>query len=160
MTNNTGNVGNLFGLGGSGSFKKRRKSTKGYYRVAFVESYTDITENDLAIKDKYLIDAISRHLGVPKEMITLRKKTTNQTLASLDEVYYVKVGVDTLGKVSMRTQRMFTKINMEIIYQERNLTDNTNQKRGMRVYDKKRKSSTLEQRRRNKGKGSEGKFTR
>ena len=160
MSNNTGNVGNLFGLGGKGSFKKRRKSTKGYYKVAFIESYTDITENDLAIKDKYLIDAVSRHLGVPKEMVSLRKKSTNQTLASLDEVYYVKIGVDTMGKVSMRTQRMATKINMEIVYQERNLTDNTNQKRGMRSYDKKSKSKALEQRRRNRGKGSEGKFTR
>lgn len=155
--------GNLFGMGGSGkeAFKKRKQGTKGFYKLAFIETYENVTENDVEIRRKYAIDAIARYVGVPNKMVSLRKKSTNQTLTSLDEVFYVKLGVDTIGKVSLRVQRMFSRVNLDIIFQEKRLSDNSKSKRNtMKGYGKQSKSKSTEKRRQNRGKGANGKFTR
>lgn len=67
-------------------------------------------------------------MGVPKQMVTFRKKSTKQTTVSLDEILYVKVGVDTVGKISIRVLRAFSYSNMDIIFQVKRLQDRSDTK--------------------------------
>ena len=125
--------GNLQGSGGGSkssaeAYKKRRKSEHGYYKLAFVENYAKITERDIELRLEYAKDAVGRFMGVPKQMVTFRKKSTKQTTVSLDEILYVKVGVDTVGKISIRVLRAFSYSNMDIIFQVKRLQDRSDTK--------------------------------
>jgi hypothetical protein len=93
---------------GADAYKKARQSTKGHYRVEFTRTYEDMTDRDIDLRKVYGKDLVASNVGVPTDMITLvsKKKTGEQTLTSLDEVFYVKVGKDNYGKLSIRTQRL------------------------------------------------------
>src|SRR5699024_8398407 len=97
-----------FGTGNNHTVKKQRQSYRGYYKLGFVEPYNGVSERDVEIRQEYAKDLISKYTGIPKNMIQFRKKSTNQTIVSLDEVFYVKTGKEILGKMSIRVQRMFT----------------------------------------------------
>lgn len=88
-----------------------------------------MTERDIELRQEYAKGAISGCIHIPKDMITFRKKSTNQTAISLDEVYYVKRGKDTIGKVSIRIQRMFTRSSMTIIFQVKSTREDNNYSR-------------------------------
>jgi hypothetical protein len=93
---------------GADAYNQARKSTKGHYRIDFSKVYENMTEKDIELRRKYGKDLVAQSLGVPGDMITLKLKRqgVQQTLTSLDEVFYVKVGQDTAGKLSIRTQRL------------------------------------------------------
>ncbi|AKC05083.1 hypothetical protein NGDEOPKE_00163 [Enterococcus phage vB_OCPT_Carl] len=112
---------NYVGTGGrtSGSNTKRL-STKGYYQVGFVKEYQNLTEKDIMLKLEYGKDLVSSYTGVPADMIKLRKKKEGQTLASLDTVYYVSIGKEPVGKLSIRAQRRFREVGLTFIYLEKN----------------------------------------
>ncbi|BAN59639.1 hypothetical protein N374_gp194 [Bacillus phage phiNIT1] len=78
-----------------------------------------MTEKDIELRKTYGIDLVAGNLKVPTDMVTLRakKKTGEQTLTSLDEVYYVKVGQETCGKLSIRTQRLWKSSNLIFVFQ-------------------------------------------
>lgn len=156
--------GNLFAMGGDSkkAYKSRRTGTKGYYKLGFVESYSDVTENDVSIRNKYAADAIARYLKTPHDLISFRKKSTKQTLISLDEVFYVKAGDFTVGKVSIRVQRMFSKINLDIIYQDKHLTDpdKKTSNRGTLAYNKNNRAKSTEKKRRDRNAGNNSKYKR
>lgn len=145
-------TGNLMASGdGSNAVSKLKKSHKGYYKLAFVEPYDKMTERDIELRQEYAKGAISQYLKVPKEMITFRKKSTNQTIISLDEVFYVKRGVETIGKVSIRVQRLFSSNNMTIIFQIKAIRENNNYKRNSQgSYKKNTKSKTRSKKKRSK----------
>ncbi|AYJ76343.1 hypothetical protein BSP12_157 [Bacillus phage BSP12] len=93
---------------GREAYDKARKSTKGHYRVEFTQVYENMTEKDVELRKVYGVDLVAGNLGVPVDMVTLQtKKKTEQTLTALDEVFYVKVGQDVCGKLSIRTQRLW-----------------------------------------------------
>lgn len=92
---------------GAEAYNQARKSTKGHYRVEFSRVFEDMTDKDVQLRLTYGKDLVAGNLGVPVDMLTLRKrKAPTQTLTSTDEVFYVKVGADTAGKLSIRTQRL------------------------------------------------------
>lgn len=93
---------------GADAYNQARKSTKGHYRVDFSKVYENMTEKDIELRKTYGKDLVAQSLGVPADMVTLKMKRQGltQTLTSLDEVFYVKVGQDTAGKLSIRTQRL------------------------------------------------------
>lgn len=120
--NISGVVGrNYTGLGGhSSGSETKRLSTKGYYQVGFVKEYKDLTEKDIMLKLEYGKDLVSSYIGVHSDMINLRKKQEKQTLASLDSVYYVSVGKEPVGKLSIRAQRRFREVGLTFVYLEKN----------------------------------------
>ncbi|QZA69064.1 hypothetical protein 278BB001_120 [Bacillus phage 278BB001] len=104
---------------GKDAHSQARKSTRGHYRVEFTEVFERMTEKDIELRKTYGIDLVAGNLKVPTDMVTLRakKKTGEQTLTSLDEVYYVKVGQETCGKLSIRTQRLWKSSNLIFVFQ-------------------------------------------
>lgn len=72
------------------------------------------------LKLEYGKDLVSSYTGVPADMIKLRKKKEEQTLASLDTVYYVSIGKEPVGKLSIRAQRRFREVGLTFIYLEKN----------------------------------------
>lgn len=148
---------NILGIGNKNrnNLKKQRQSHKGYYKLGFVEPFTGMTERDLEIRQEYSKDLISKFCGVPKDMVYFRKKSSKQTIVSLDEVFYVKIGKETVGKLSIRIQRMFKTNNMTIIYQEKKLRDGSTYSRDAQgSFKKKTKSSARKNNRNNKRKKS------
>lgn len=93
---------------GKDAYKQSLKNTKGHYRLEFIKTFENMTEKDIELRKKYALDLISAHIAVPVDMITLKpkRKVPVQTLTSMDEVFYVKVGNVVYGKCSIRTQRL------------------------------------------------------
>lgn len=116
--NASGNNYTSLGSGHNGESKKRQ-STRGYYHVAFVKEYKGLTERDFELKLEYGKDLVHHHTGVPTDMINFRKKTEKQTLSSVDTVFYVRKGKETIGKLSIRAQRRFKDLALVFIYLEK-----------------------------------------
>lgn len=118
-----GGARGLTGINSNGkdAYKRSKQSTKGHYKLEFIETYDKITEKDIELRKVYGIDLVSANVGVPTDMIRLKakKKTGDQTLTSLDEVYYVKVGKDTYGKLSIRTQRLWKSNMLIFVFQKK-----------------------------------------
>lgn len=93
---------------GKDAYKKSLSSTKGHYRVEFTRVFEGLSEKDVELRKVYGTDLVSQYAGIPADMLTLhlKKSTGEQTLTSKDEVYYIKVGKDIYGKLSIRTQRL------------------------------------------------------
>lgn len=94
---------------GRDAYKKSKQSTKGHYRVEFTKMYEDMTDKDVDLRKEYGKQLVAANVGVPADMITLKVKRNpgdQQTLTCRDEVFYVKVGTDNYGKLSIRTQRL------------------------------------------------------
>jgi hypothetical protein len=108
---------------GSDAHNQARKSTKGHYRIEFTKTFEDMTELDIGLRVTYGKDLVAANLGVPVDMVTLRAKRKEgiQTLTSLDEVFYVKVGQDTAGKLSIRTQRLWKSTLLIYVFQVKKL---------------------------------------
>lgn len=104
---------------GAEAHKRARQSNTGHYRIEFTQVYERMTEKDLSLRKTYGIDLIASNVGVPADMITLvsKKKSGELTLTSLDEVYYVKVGKDNYGKLSIRTQRLWKSATLIFVFQ-------------------------------------------
>lgn len=112
---------NYSGLGSTDNgHKEKRLSTRGYYHVALTKEYQGLTEKDLMLKVEYGKDLISQYTGIPTDMLVFRKKAERQTLSSIDTVYYVRRGKETIGKLSIRTQRRFKNLGLLFIYLEKN----------------------------------------
>lgn len=105
---------------GKDAIANHKKSTKGSYYVQFTKMYQSVSEKDVELRLKYAKDLLSDHLAIPVEMIVLKPKGKGtQTLTALDTVYYVKIGSITVGKVSIRVQRLWKGINLLFVYQQR-----------------------------------------
>ncbi len=105
---------------GKDAYKRSRQSTKGQYRVGFTEMFERVTERDIELKHTYAKDLLSNYLKVPVDMIHLKvKRKPQQTLTSVDEVFYVKVGSDIYGKVSIRVQRVLRGNMLIFVFQEK-----------------------------------------
>lgn len=93
---------------GKNAYKKSLSSTKGHYRVEFTRVYEGLSEKDVELRKVYGTDLVSQYAGIPTDMLTLKmkKSTGEQTLTARDEVYYIRVGKDIYGKLSIRTQRL------------------------------------------------------
>lgn len=120
--------GNLDGLGHyRNNIEKEWQSKKGHYKVAQVESFEGVTERDVELRREYAKDLIGMHTNSAADFIQLRRKESNVTLSSLHEVYYVKIGHNTVGKISISVQRVFNKINLSFIFQEKRVRDSAGQ---------------------------------
>ncbi len=129
--------GNLYGLGKyNNNTQKEWESRKGYYRLAFVESYNKMTTRDVEIRQEYAKDLIANYAKVPKDMVVFRKKSSKTSIVSLDEVFYVRIGKSTVGKISIRVQRTFSEATLSFIFQEKRIRDvaKTHEK-GLRGYN-------------------------
>jgi len=144
--------GNLYGLGGyKDNVSKEWESKKGYYKLAFVESFDKMTDRDVDIRQEYAKDLIATYVKVPKSMVVFRKKSSTTSLASLDEVFYVKIGKSTVGKISIRVQRTFTQTTLSFVFQEKSIRDVASKhKKGMRTFGGKSKADTRQANRRNR----------
>lgn len=105
--------------GGREAHKVSKQGVKGIYRIEFTQTYMGVSEKDVDLRLVYGKDLVAGNVGVPSDMITLRAKkdSSNQTLTALDEVFYVRVGKDNYGKLSIRTQRMRRSIMLIFIFQ-------------------------------------------
>lgn len=116
--------GNLFGSGHyDDNVKKEWESNKGYYRVAFTECYEGLTEREIELRQEYAKELVAMYIGTTKELVSFRKKDTSTTRVSLDEVFYVKVGNATVGKISVRVQRAFRSKDVYFVFQEKRIRD-------------------------------------
>lgn len=145
---------------GRDAYALSRKSTKGHYRVEFTQVFERVTDKDIELREVYGKDLVSGNIGVPVEMITLqpKRKTGEQTLTALDEVFYVKVGKDIYGKLSIRTQRLWKSSNLIFVFQAKKNAPKPPQKafsrtRGFKKRTTSQRSQTNRQsyRRRRKG---------
>lgn len=144
--------GNLGAFGrGKNTYPDRWKNHKGHYRLAFVENYTKLSPRDIELKLDYAKDLISNYVGTPEDMIKLQLKDRTQKLANMDEVYYVKVGTYTIGKLSIRvTQVLDRPADMSVVYREKRVGDKS--KGGTRGF--KNSNATKSSKRKNKRKGN------
>lgn len=129
---------------GVDAYNQARKSTRGHYRVAFMNTYENMTEKDVELRVTYGKELVAKHVGVPTDMVTLRPKKSSgsQTITSLDEVFYVKIGQDTAGKLSIRTQRLWKSVTLLFVFQEKKTALKTPQKAFSRKVGFKKKSSS------------------
>lgn len=104
---------------GKDAYKKSRQSNKGHYRIEFTQVYDKMTEKDIELRKTYGVDLVAANVGVPADMITLKakKQIGEQSLTCRDEVFYVKVGKDNYGKLSIRTQRLWKTTTLIFIFQ-------------------------------------------
>lgn len=145
--------GNLYGLGHyKDNRRKEWESNKGYYKLAFVETFDKMTERDIEVRQEYAKDLISTYMKVPKDLVSFRKKSSKTGIASLDEVFYVKVGTNTVGKISIRIQRTFKEATLGIVYQEKRIRDTYTAPavRGHKGYTGRSKSDVRQANRRNR----------
>lgn len=94
----------------------RRTGFGGIYKVAITQGYKDLTEEEVDLRTSYARSIIANYYSTPKETFHLRRQTRKQTLSSVDEVYYVKQLNKALGKISIRTQRTFSGVDMIFVY--------------------------------------------
>lgn len=115
-----GNLGSINKGNHDKTYESRSKSTKGYYEMAFSEPFDRLSERDVEIRQEYAKDAIARYYGIHKNYIQFRKKDSTTSGVNLDEVFYVMIGKQPVGKVSIRITR-FSKTNnrMLLIYQHK-----------------------------------------
>ena len=112
------NIGNNYGgnLNMPDATKKRRQSKRGHYHVAFVKEYADLSEKDFELKEEYGKDLVSLHEAIPYDIINLLKKEETITVSSVDSVYYVREGLEVVGKLSIRAQRRFRDLGLVYVY--------------------------------------------
>lgn len=116
-----GNLGSINRGRQEEAAKRRSKSTKGYYSMAFTEPFDRLTERDIEIRYEYAKDAVARYYGISKEFVQLRNKSSKPSGVNLDEVFYVYVGQHPVGKISIRITRFSISNNrMLLIYQHKN----------------------------------------
>lgn len=129
---------------GADAYNKARKSTKGHYRVEFSKVYENMTEKDIELRKTYGKDLVSQFIAVPEDMITLKmkRKGLTQTLTSLDEVYYVRVGQDIAGKLSIRTQRLWKNNLLIFVFQAKKVALKPPQKAFSRKVGFKKKTAS------------------
>lgn len=129
---------------GADAYNQSRKSTKGHYRVTFTKTYQDMTDKDVELRHTYGKDLVASSLGVPADMVILRakKKIPSQTLTSMDEVFYIKVGSITAGKLSIRTQRLRKTTMLMFIFQQKHTALKPPQKAFSRKVGFKNKTSS------------------
>lgn len=129
---------------GVDAYKRARQSNKGHYRVEFTNVYEKMTDRDIELRKVYGKDLIAGSVGVPADMITLvsKKKTGEQTLTALDEVYYVKVGKDNYGKLSIRTQRLWKSVTLIFVFQVKKVALKSPQKAYSRSAGYKRRTTS------------------
>jgi hypothetical protein len=129
---------------GADAHNQARKSTKGHYRVEFSKVFEDMTEKDVELRHTYGKDLVAMNLGVPVDMVTFKakKKVPAQTLTAMDEVFYVKVGADTAGKLSIRTQRLRKSTMLMFVFQVKKVALKPPQKAFSRKVGFKNKTSS------------------
>lgn len=115
---------------GKNAYKKARKTTKGTYRVSFTEIFSNASEKEVDNRIGIGKMLISSFLGTPEDMISFipKRKKAIQTLTASDEVFYVKIGTDTAGKCSIRTQRLRNKLMLMFVFQERKIAQKSPEK--------------------------------
>ncbi len=113
-------MGNLLGMGdGSQAYKSQVNSPKGYYYVEFNKKYRGVSEKDIALKEKYALELVSKHIGSHQDFIRLTPKKENLTETSLDTVYYVHRGKAIIGKISISVRRYGNLNELIFIYQKK-----------------------------------------
>lgn len=100
----SGNWRTDFGKLGLEAQKKSLKGTYAYV-VQTTREYKDVTEADIELRAKYGKSLISNYTSTDKKLIKLNKKITSNTLTMLNEVYYVYLGGQAYGKLSISVQR-------------------------------------------------------
>lgn len=112
---------------GTSAIENRKKSKKGDYKPEFVEMYSKVSDKDVELRKDYAIDLLSKHLGVRRELIVLddKRSSTINTVTARDEVYYVYVGQQVAGKISIRTQRTWKSIDLLFIFQTKQVINQT-----------------------------------
>ncbi|QDP42927.1 hypothetical protein HWC53_gp162 [Bacillus phage vB_BmeM-Goe8] len=106
---------------GKDAYNQSLKSNKGHYRIEFTRTFEKVSDRDIELRKKYMVDLLSENIAVPADMITLKakKQTGEQTLTCRDEVFYVKVGDVNYGKASIRTQRLWKSVTLIFIFQKK-----------------------------------------
>lgn len=107
---------NYTGTGGRSGAPTRRRSPRGFYHTEIVKEYRGLSERDFELKLDYGLDLVSTYIGIPVDMLNVRKKSETQTVTSVDTVYYIKRGTDIIGKLSIRAQRRFKDRSLIFVY--------------------------------------------
>lgn len=96
-------------------------SHHGDYFVAFVETFRNLTEQDVLLREDYALDLVGRYLNVPREMVHLthRRGQTTQSLINLDELRYIKLGKSFVGRVGIRTTRIGKRIMLTYVFSQK-----------------------------------------
>ncbi len=101
--------------------RQRAKETKGYeYRIQFIKKFENVSNSDVSMQKKYILNLISRDLHLPEKYITLKQKgTKKETIMCTDRVYYVYRSKKLIGKCSIREQRTFKNTHLIFVFKLR-----------------------------------------
>lgn len=122
-----------------------RRNNRGHYSVSFVETYHNLTEKDIELREKYGIDLISEFTLEDKKLIKLEEKKSTQTSLGRNEVFYVRKAKYNIGKLSISYKTGFdNKTTMTFTYQTRSISPPRSQFGKINVdKNRKRGSGTL-----------------
>lgn len=114
----TGNWRTDFAKVGREAYRKNL-SPKSNYVVKTSREYRNLTEEDVELRRKYGLSLVSNYTNTDKKFIRMDKKITNQTLTSLNEVYYIYRAGNAYGKLAISVQRTHRGISMTFILMKR-----------------------------------------
>ena len=125
---------------GADAIENRKRSKKGNYVPEFVEMYSKVSSKDVELRYEYGKDLLSKHLGVRRDLVKLEEKRdgTINTVTSRDEVFFVYVGLQVAGKLSIRTQRTWRSTDLLFIFQVKKVINQTSSKAFGRTNKKKK----------------------
>lgn len=102
--------------------KASKRGVSGAYEIAFTKRYHSMTEEDIDRREAFTVHVISTFLNLPKTFIRIRpikQEATKLTASSRFERYTVTYAEQTIGKVSIQTQRVFNDTYLIIVYRSR-----------------------------------------
>lgn len=86
---------------------RKNLNSKSRYSIQTSREYRNLTEADVELRRKYGLSLIANYTNTEKKLIRMDKKITNQTLTSLNEVYYVYMSGKAYGKLAINVQRTY-----------------------------------------------------
>ncbi|AAX92387.1 hypothetical protein TwortDSMZ_165 [Staphylococcus phage Twort] len=97
------------------------KESKGYeYRIQFIKRFDNVTNTDVSMQKKYMLNLISRDLNLPEKYITLTQKgKKKEDILHTNRIYYVYRSKKLIGKCAIQEQRTFTTTNLLFIFKLR-----------------------------------------
>lgn len=106
------------------SRKKYLQSKRGTYNMEFIRSFKDMTEMDIDLRIDYAKDLLHKLLNVHEDFIQfeMKKGSGKSGITTRYEVFYVSVGKEVVGKMSIATQRAFLTNTLTFVYQSRRHT--------------------------------------
>lgn len=108
-----------YSIDGSKGVEARNKRFGKHYKVIASLSFSNISEQEIDLRESYAKSLVSNRCGIPLRQVYLELNSTTQTSTSLNEVYLIRNGKNSFGKVSVRVQRTFRGNDLYFVIQKK-----------------------------------------